>query len=219
MTSPAPAPATYPLGDSALTVTFGPEAGRIPLQRILASAETLRAARLDGVDDVVAGSTTVTVFYDAMRSTYAELSAQVVAALGRGVPPREPTPPRAHVVGVRYDGPDLAKVARACGLRAQEVIQIHGALTYIVELIGFVPGFAYLGELDARLRLPRRSEPRPRVPAGSVAIAGARTAVYPLETPGGWHLLGHTDAAIFDPARAEPSLFRAGDSVRFEAIG
>jgi KipI family sensor histidine kinase inhibitor len=87
-----------------------------------------------------------------------------------------------------------------------------------VDLLGFVPGFAYLSELDRSLQLPRRAEPRPRVPAGSVAIAAAQTAVYPLDTPGGWHIIGRTETILFDPAREPPALLRAGDTVRFERV-
>jgi KipI family sensor histidine kinase inhibitor len=95
------------------------------------------------------------------------------------------------------------------------VIARHSRRSYIVDLLGFVPGFAYLSELDAALQLPRRPQPRPRVPAGSVAIAGAQTAVYPLDTPGGWHIIGRTDSVMFDPLRDAPALLRAGDKVRF----
>ncbi len=100
----------------------------------------------------------------------------------------------------------------------EEVITRHTSRTYRVDLLGFVPGFAYMSELDHSLALPRLAQPRPRVAAGSVAIAALQTAVYPLDTPGGWHLIGTTDAVMFDPARAEPALLRAGDTVRFERV-
>jgi len=96
------------------------------------------------------------------------------------------------------------------------VIARHSGRAYTVDLLGFVPGWAYLSELDPALQLPRRSEPRPRVMAGSVAIAAAQTGVYPLDTPGGWHIIGHTETVMFDPTREPPALLRAGDTVRFE---
>ncbi|CAN5664833.1 hypothetical protein BH23CHL8_BH23CHL8_25590 [soil metagenome] len=113
------------------------------------------------------------------------------------------------------DGPDLEAVARATGLTSDRVIELHAGTGYRVLMLGFAPGFAYLGTLPAGLELPRRPEPRLRVPAGSVAIAGRRTAVYPFATPGGWHLLGRTDATLWDPTSDPPHRLRPGDRVRF----
>jgi KipI family sensor histidine kinase inhibitor len=112
-----------------------------------------------------------------------------------------------------YDGEDLASVARETGLAVDEVVRAHGAATYVVELMGFAPGFAYLGGLDPRLALPRRATPRPRVAAGTIGIAGAQTAVYPFDSPGGWHLIGRVDGVqMFGEHGA---LLRLGDRVRF----
>ena len=123
---------------------------------------------------------------------------------------------RSHHVKVRYDGEDLEDVARQTGLTTEEVVRIHSGREYRVYVLGFVPGFAYLGTLDERLSLPRRSTPRKQVPPGSVAIAELQTAVYPSATPGGWHLIGRTDVTLFDAGSESPSLFRVGDTVRFE---
>lgn len=126
---------------------------------------------------------------------------------------------RDHVVRAVYDGPDLAFVADACGLTIDDVVERHAARTYRVDVIGFLPGFAYLGGLDPSLSLPRRETPRARVPELSLAIAGGRTAIYPRASPGGWHLLGRVvDCAPFDVGRARPSLFSVGDRVRFEIV-
>jgi len=114
--------------------------------------------------------------------------------------------------------PDLDEVAAATGLDAGEVVAIHAGCVFTAEVIGFMPGFAYLGGLDPRLRLDRRASPRPRVPEGSIAIAGLQTAVYPSPTPGGWHLIGRCPLRLFDPARSPPALMGEGDSVRFEPI-
>jgi KipI family sensor histidine kinase inhibitor len=111
-----------------------------------------------------------------------------------------------------YDGPDLEDIARATSLSVADVISIHASGAYVVETIGFAPGFAYLGGLDARLRLPRRATPRVRVPAGSVGIVEDQTAVYPFDSPGGWHLVGRTSTRMFGP---EGSLLALGDRVRF----
>jgi len=124
--------------------------------------------------------------------------------------------PKLHVVRAVYDGEDLESVARQAGLPSAEVVALHAARDYDVELIGFLPGFAYLTALDARLVTARRPVPRPRVPKGSVAIAGPYTGIYPLASPGGWHLIGRVlDLELFDPERRPPALFEPGDKVRF----
>ena len=123
---------------------------------------------------------------------------------------------REHVVRVVYDGPDLSELADACGLSSEGVARRHAAPHYVVEVIGFLPGFAYLGGLDPSIARPRRSTPRPRVAAGSVGIAGPRTAIYPLPSPGGWNLVGRVvDLRPFDATRTPPSIFSVGDRVRF----
>ena len=113
---------------------------------------------------------------------------------------------------------DIEAVAASTGLSVKEIIERHSGRTYTVDLLGFVPGFAYLSELDAALQLPRRAQPRPRIAAGSVAIAAAQTAVYPLDTPGGWHIIGNTPTVMFDATREMPALLAPGDTVRFERI-
>jgi KipI family sensor histidine kinase inhibitor len=123
------------------------------------------------------------------------------------------------LIPVRYDGLDLESIAAATDLSVSELIARHTARTYTVDLLGFVPGFAYLSEIDEALQVPRRPQPRPRVAAGSVAIAGAQTGVYPLDTPGGWHIIGTTKTVMFDAAREPPALLAPGDKVRFEKVG
>jgi len=124
--------------------------------------------------------------------------------------------PAEHAIEVVYDGPDLDDVARLTGLSPAEVAELHASRVYVVELVGFLPGFGYLSPLDPRLVVPRRASPRPRVAAASLAIAGLYTGIYPLASPGGWHLVGRAvDASLFDPARTPPSLFAPGDRVRF----
>ena len=121
-------------------------------------------------------------------------------------------------IPVRYGGefgPDLPDVARHTGLTPERVIEMHAAAEYLVYFLGFAPGFAYLGGLPPELATPRLSAPRKRVPAGSVAIGGNQTGVYPIESPGGWRIIGHTDAKLFDPSAAEPVLLRMGDRLRF----
>jgi KipI family sensor histidine kinase inhibitor len=124
-------------------------------------------------------------------------------------------PGRLHRIPVVYDGPDLAEAAERLHLPLTTVIELHSRPIYRVFLVGFVPGWAYLGPLPDELVLPRRENPRTVVPAGSVAIAGRQSGIYPLPTPGGWHLIGRTSVKLFLPDSDPPCLFRAGDRVKF----
>ena len=208
-----------PLGDSALTLVFADEIDPRVHARILAVARRLREQPPRGISEVVPAYATLGVWFNPLERDAADLASELVeiaeASDGRIVGSSDH---RDFLIPVRYDGPDLDEVAARLGLSSDEVIRRHTATTYRVYLLGFVPGFAFLGLLDPALELPRRSSPRLKVPAGSVAIAGRQTAVYPLDTPGGWHLLGRTDLALFDPQRDPPALLGVGDTVRFEAI-
>ena len=220
MTSPPrPSPLrVHHLGDSAVAIVFGTERSPELLHRIHSAARALEAAKIPHVEDVVPAYLALTVFYDSLRVSYREISAGLLAACDRTTDFDRTSPPRTHRIPVRYDGPDLDFVASSTGLSVDEVISRHSGRSYTVDLLGFVPGFGYLGELDPALHLPRRAEPRPRVVAGSVAIAAAQTAVYPLDTPGGWHLIGLTQTVMFDPARDPPALLAPGDTVKFERV-
>jgi KipI family sensor histidine kinase inhibitor len=126
-----------------------------------------------------------------------------------------------HEIPVRYggaDGPDLAAVASATGLSEEAVVRLHTSAVYRVFMLGFLPGFAYMAPLDPRIVLPRLGTPRARVPAGSVAIAERQTAIYPMESPGGWHLIGRTDVRPVQPEKGDPFLFKPGDQVRFTVL-
>jgi inhibitor of KinA len=209
----------HPLGDFAVSVVFGTERTSALLERIHATAATLAAANIPAAEDIVPSYLSIAVFYDCLQRSYADIAAEVVAVCERGARSGiQAAPGREHVLPTRYDGLDLSDVAARTGLSEEEVIARHSGRSYRVDIIGFVPGFAYLSELDASLALARREQPRPRIAAGSVAIAGLQTAVYPLVTPGGWHIIGSTTAVLFDPLRKEPSLLRAGDTVRFERL-
>lgn len=207
------------LGDSAVTITFGTERTPELLERIHAAARSLEAAGIPHVADIVPAYLALTVFYDALHVSYDDIAKTLIAACEQSSLPRsEGSKARHHIIRVEYDGADLDTVAGATRLSVSEVIARHTARLYTVDLLGFVPGFAYLSELDPLLQLPRRPEPRPRVPAGSVAIAASQTAVYPLDTPGGWHIIGRTENRMFDPTRDPPALLRAGDTVQFERM-
>ena len=123
---------------------------------------------------------------------------------------------RTITIPVNYDGIDLMDVAQRCGLSVEHVIELHSSATYRVAMIGFLPGFPYLDGLPEALHIPRRAEPRANVAAGSVAIAGSQTGIYPQSSPGGWHILGRTNAIVFDPDCDPPTLLQAGDVIKFE---
>jgi len=214
------APPVLPLGEAAWTVALGDTVNLELHRRVTDLAERIRAAQLAGVIEIVPAYAAVTVFFDPLAGN-PDAIRRAIADLA-GAPPalpssRLPAPAsRLVTIPVRYDGPDLADVASATGLSESEVIRLHSEAEYRVYLLGFTPGWAYLGDLDPALVLPRRAAPRTRVPAGAVAIAGAQTGVYPLATPGGWHLIGSTSLRMFDPAREPAATLQVGDRVRFQ---
>lgn len=174
-------------------------------------AKALREIDSGLVDVVPAHDTLLLVWHEARPR-----DAEVIALLAEAESVQAASSPRAEIeIPVAYDGPDLAAVAEACGLTEAEVIELHSSAVYEAEFCGFAPGFAYLTGLPAQLHLPRRAEPRTRVPRGSIAIAGPYSGVYPSASPGGWHLLGTTQVRLFDPAAEQPALISPGMLVRF----
>jgi KipI family sensor histidine kinase inhibitor len=215
------APTFAPLADSALTITLGDHADAPTSARVRVVAAGIRVASLPPVRDIAPGYAAVTVWYDALHTSYetmVKVLEPIVAQAAGAAPGTGVAAGREHEISVRYDGPDLDDVARRTGLSVTDVVARHTGRVYTVYFLGFVPGWAYLGDLDPSLVLPRRTEPRSRVPAGAVAIAGAQTGVYPYAIPGGWHLIGRTSAGLFDPMRDPPAVFAAGDRVRFVQV-
>jgi KipI family sensor histidine kinase inhibitor len=162
----------------------------------------------------------LTVFFDPLVTGRAALI-DAMRPLFDAAEHAAPVAGRRWCLPVCYEGeaaPDLAETARAAGIGPDEVIALHSGTEFRVYMLGFLPGFPFMGDLPEVLRLPRRTEPRLRVPAGSVAIAGGQTAIYPWESPGGWHLLGRCPVRLFDVRRASPSLLAAGDRVRFAPV-
>ena len=201
----------YPLGDTALLAELGTRLDTALNTRAIALAAALKKRR--DVRQAVAAYGTVTVQFDPEHITLEALSA-AIRRLAKKRPPLD-EPGRLHRIPVVYDGPDLDDVSRRVGLPRERVIELHTRPIYRVFFVGFVPGWAFLGPLAEELVLPRRDEPRLRVPPGSVAIANQQTGIYPLETPGGWHLIGRTSIKLFLPDSDPPSVFRAGDRVKF----
>ncbi len=212
-----------PLGDSALVLTLGVGVDELALAKVRAVADALRRARIAGVEDVMPAFATVTVHYDISRTApYPEFHAHIAEIAKRAAEsPLGAAAARVVEIPVCYGGehgPDIEAVAASAGLTVAQVIHLHAEPEYRVHAIGFVPGFAYLGGLPAKLNTPRRSTPRTLVPPGSIGIGGAQTGVYSLPTPGGWNLIGRTPLAMFDPERSEPALLHAADRVRFRSI-
>ncbi|WP_276821402.1 5-oxoprolinase subunit B family protein [Mycolicibacterium mageritense] len=179
-------------------------------------AAAVHRAGLPGVVEVVPGLTTLLVTLDPAQTSAGALRA-ALETLRPGL--EQATDTEHHVIDVRYDGEDLAEVAGLTGLSVAEVVAAHTGTPWRVAFCGFAPGFSYLVGGDPRLRVPRRDEARIRVPAGAVAIAGAFSSVYPRVSPGGWQLLGHTDAVLWDCAAASPATLRPGATVQFRDVG
>ena len=210
-----PALRLHPLGDAAALLELGSRIDTALNTRAIGLAAALRKRR--GVREAVAGYASVTIHYDPDQMTFPQLETATRNLMKERHAP--PAPGRLHRIPVIYDGPDLEETAERVKLSVPDLIRRHTEPTYRVFMIGFVPGWAYLGPLPEELRLPRRSVPRTHVPAGSVAIAGAQTGVYPLPTPGGWHLLGRTEIPMFLPDADPPLLLRTGDRVKFFEAG
>src|SRR5437588_9812310 len=204
----------HPLGDTALLAELGTRLDTAINTRAIALAAALKKRR--DVRQAIAGAASVTVRFDPDLITHDALASAIRRPATKRPPMDEPG--RLHRIPVVYDGPDLEVVASRLDLTPHKVVELHSGSIYRVFLVGFVPGWAYLGPLPDELVLPRRPIPRTQVPAGSVAIAGRQTGIYPLATPGGWHLIGRTSVRLFLPDSDPPSLFRAGDRVKFFAI-
>lgn len=197
-------PSIQPLGDSALRIASAHPA--------LARAAIL-ASPPDGLLDLVCGHHTLAAIL-APGSDLTTAAAAIASALARAHL-HSPPAPRTIEIPVLYDGPDLAPLAASLNLSPAQLIHLHASATYSVRFMGFAPGFAYLDGLPTLLHVPRLHSPRPRVPAGSVAIAGPYSGIYPSDSPGGWRLLGRTPLTLFDPLSPRPALLQPGDQVRF----
>jgi KipI family sensor histidine kinase inhibitor len=188
-------------------------------QQVIQAAERLQARLHHVVRDIVPAYCSIGIHFDPLLTDLAALERVVDEEVGRVTATAPAIDQRPLVeIPVHYggaDGPDLDVVAEWAGVRPEDVIAWHAERTYRVYMLGFVPGFCYMGRVDSRIAAPRRRVPRERVPQGSVGIAGEQTGVYPIESPGGWQLIGRTTTVMFDAGRTPPSLLRPGDLVRF----
>jgi inhibitor of KinA len=219
-----------PLGDSALVVEIGRRVDEATHHRVQAALHLLESPPLRGVTEVVPAFTTLTLFYDplvlaesgrATESLVSQLTRSVRSRL-RTLPARvKEVPGRIIEIPICYGGefgPDLQEVATRTRLKPEEVVLRHSRADYLVYMLGFSPGFPYLGGLPESLSVPRRANPRPTVPPGSVGIVNHQSCIYPMATPGGWNLIGRTPVKLFFPNEEPPALLRAGDHVKFRAI-
>ncbi|HET8569945.1 MAG TPA: 5-oxoprolinase subunit PxpB [Candidatus Limnocylindria bacterium] len=197
-----------PFGDSAVLVELE--------QRIDARLVARAAAIADAWDlgEAVPAYASALLRFDPLATSPDEALARATRLAGMR-DERRPRQGRLVEIAVRYGGPDLEETAALSGMSAGELVALHAAREYRAFFLGFMPGFAYCGTLDPRIVAPRLHVPRPRVPAGAVAVADGQTAVYPFDSPGGWRIIGATDTRVFDPASDQPALVRAGDRVRF----
>jgi KipI family sensor histidine kinase inhibitor len=214
---------TYPrvlaVGDAAVTVELGSVIDPVLAARVRALDRALLGDPFPGCREAVPTYRSLLVTYDPERIRFGDVRAHLLARASAPPEPEEPGPlVRIPVVYGGETGPDLADVARALRLSEGEVVARHSSVEYTAFMLGFRPGFAYLGTLDESLSLPRLSTPRLRVPAGSVGMAGRQTGIYPVASPGGWRLLGRTAVRPYDPDREPPSLFAPGHRVRFEPV-
>jgi len=211
-------------GPNAVLLRFADKLGDEAYERGRAVADELEQRPPLGVVEFVPAYTTVLIeFHPREVPRLDDWVHSLIARLDAALATQRPPAP-VKEIPIVYDGEDLERIARHSGLTVEEVRALHSAPIYKVYVLGFSPGFPYLGDLDARLRAPRLPNPRPRVPAGSVAIGGEHTGIYSVDSPGGWNIIGHTPAKLFDPKAAETHrpedafLLKQGDRVKFVAV-
>lgn len=218
----------YPSGDQALTIDFGNEVTDEIHHRVMAAYHYLNSIALTGIKDLIPAYTSLTLVYDVLlwkkintrQAAYANLT-QWLEPLLKAIPEVILQEKEIVSIPVCYDptlAPDLEMLAQRLGLGVEELVGLHTAQIYSVYMLGFLPGFPYMGMVDPRLAAARHAQPRTQVAAGSVGIAGRQTGVYPLASPGGWQLIGQTPVVLFDRNLKQPCLLMPGDRVRFTAI-
>lgn len=210
-------PRLLPAGDSAILIEFADEINDEVNDRVHALAQFLREQTHTGILDLVPAYSSLLVCYDPAQIDYRTLNDFLLTAIQSSQSQRSIVPRRIEIP-VTYGGefgPDLLFIAQTTGLLETQVIELHASAVYRVYFVGFLPGFAYLGSVPAQIAVPRLETPRTRVPAGSIGIAGRQTGIYPMESPGGWRLIGRTTMPLFDPNVDPPTRLRPGDRVKF----
>jgi len=216
----------FPLGDSALTIDFGNSIDDQTNQKVLQLYHQIKDAHIPYLTDLVPAYSSLTVYYDVISVYSTEHSAfEAISELIENITEEKPKPvdgtKRLIDIPVCYEikyALDIYEIARQKNLSVEEIIAIHTSKTYRVYMLGFIPGFSYMGLVDEQIEVPRKTEPRPNVEAGSVGIAGRQTGIYPLNSPGGWQIIGKTPLRLFNKDLAQPVLFEPGDEVKFYSI-
>jgi inhibitor of KinA len=208
----------YPLGDTGIQLVFGTAISEETNQRIRVFVEYLSNHPINGVIEWVPAYTTLSIYYRPDVVSYKEIQEQLEAMYENVQGEAKSSASLIFEIPTYYGGEDLPFVAEYKGLTEEEVIAIHSSQDYLIYMIGFVPGFPYLGGMSKQIATPRRENPRAKIPIGSVGIAGDQTGIYPLETPGGWQIIGQTPVKLYDPTRKNPILLSAGHYVRFVPI-
>ncbi len=211
----------YSLGDSAVVIQFRNEISEDVNRQIRAVSAWLDEYTFEGFVEYVPAFTSITIYYEPWVLNYNEIVLLLKEMMEQVGELDEDEAPNVVTIPVCYGGgmgPDLNFVADYHNLSIEEVVALHTQPEYLVYMIGFAPGFPYLGGMNEGLSTPRRESPRPKIPKGSVGIAGSQTGVYPIETPGGWQIIGQTPLDLFDLKRSYPALLKAGDKVRFTSI-
>jgi len=219
----------YPLGDTALTLDYGNVIDPVINKQVLQLFQKLKALELPFIIDIIPAYASLTVYYNVVEvrqhldgnATAYKAMQHLLESTISSLLAEEEVLPRSIKVPVCYSSkyaPDLKGLAGAKGLTAEEVIHLHTSKTYRVYMIGFMPGFPYMGEVNEQIAMPRKLQPRVQVEAGAVGIAGRQTGIYPQASPGGWQIIGRTPVALFDPHRQIPTLLKPGDEVEFYSI-
>ena len=207
-------------GDSSILLQFGNTIDPAINRKIAATVQLMREQHINGVTDVIPAFCSLLINYDPRVISYEQIKRRMEALVKIDVSAGN-TRKRVFEIPVCYGGeygPDIQNIADHAGLSVEEVIQIHTSRDYLIYMLGFLPGFTYLGGLDERIHTPRLANPRIRIPAGSVGIGGSQTGIYPMDSPGGWQLMGMTPVKTYDPDREVPILVEAGDYIRFVSI-
>ena len=207
-------------GDSSVLIEFGNEIRPETNRRISATVQLIREQQIEGIVDMIPTYCALLINYDPRVILYDPLVKRLESLLKIEVSAGE-TRKRVYEIPVCYGGkygPDMDVIAKHAGLTEEEVVQIHSSRDYLIYMLGFLPGFTYLGGLDERIHTPRLKTPRVRIEAGSVGIGGSQTGIYPLDSPGGWNLMGKTPVRTYDPEREVPILVEAGEYIRFVPV-
>lgn len=207
-------------GDSSLLIEFGNEISTEINQKITATVQLMKEQHIEGVVDIIPAFCSLLINYDPRVIRYDELKGRMKDLLKMDIK-TEAGRKRVYEIPVCYGGeygPDLENIAKHAGISEEEVIQIHSSKDYLIYMLGFLPGFTYLGGLDERIHTPRLANPRLKISAGSVGIGGSQTGIYPMDSPGGWQLMGMTPVKTYDPDRKVPILVEAGDYIRFVPV-